>query len=503
MKRVAAIVLTLLILLFLFLFTRFIPGVYSGIAKTYYLNKNYVEAYKNFKISLRLNPRDIDTRYYFAQSLLKLKPDLRVQEELYNLSQMNIPDSADLIAKRQISKWQSQILANYFGSYIEQAPFNGQILRWDAKTFPLKVYFQNDSQTSVPQYYYDSINNAFLQWQKASRSLVKFATVNNLKDAQIIVKFIPVSQAGKCNQQDCKYVVAYTMPDIEGDMLKKMEIIFYSTDNLGNPFSSKAIYNTSVHEIGHALGIMGHSYNERDIMYMQTGIENKFSDLRSDFQSISTGDIKTLELLYKIVPQITNTAKNEYDVSGQFFAPIILGSNKQINSRKILEAKNYIKQAPNLPNGYIDLSAAYAQEKEYTLAVQSLDDALKMASSDSEKFVIYYNYAILYMNMKDFDSALEYAQKAKQIQGSDDIDGLIAAINFNKGNKDFAKKMYIESFEKNPSNILDAVNLARIYLREFNFVQAGKTLNKLIETNPQAKSDSRLKPFAVIIFLFK
>lgn len=34
--------------------------------------------------------------------------------------------------------------------------------------------------------------------------------------------------------------------------------------------------------------------------------------------------------------------------------------HKQINSSRILEAQNHIHSVPELPNGYIDLAAAYS-----------------------------------------------------------------------------------------------------------------------------------------------
>ena len=92
---------------------------------------------------------------------------------------------------------------------------------------------------------------------------------------------------------------------------------------------------------------------------------------------------------------------------------------------------------------------------------------------------------------------------AKSLQSSPEIDGLIAGINFNRGNKEFAKRTYIETVEKNPQSIIDSLNLAKIYLREFNFAQAGKTLNNLVIANPEAKNDPKVKAFGLLMFLFK
>ena len=180
-----------------------------------------------------------------------------------------------------------------------------------------------------------------------------------------------------------------------------------------------------------------------------------------------------------------------------------MGSDKQINSKKMLEAQNYIKAAPDLPNGYIDLASAYSEENQYNNAIDALNKALALCSNDNEKFVVYYNFTVMYTEIKDWKSALNYANMAKQINTSSDVDGLIALINYNLGNKEQAKKSYAEALQKNPDNIVDAINLARIYFKEFNLPAAGKVLNQLIKANPEAQNDPRIKAYGLIIWLFK
>ena len=479
-----------------------LPDILTDAGKEAYESGNYQKAFSDLKMALRLSPKNCDARYYYVQLLIKLPPTLNVQKELYNISRLNLSDSADLVADRQISKWRKIIFLKSGENYIEQAPLNNKILRWDVTKFPLRVYIANNSASAV-QYYQGEIKKAFLQWQASTGRLITFEFVNDENAANIKVSIKSSADMKKCSQEDCKYTVAYTMPVINNDILKRMDIFFYDSNNLGKPFSEKEIYDTALHEIGHALGIMGHSYNKGDIMYMETNNNNSFNPFESDFQLLSSNDLNTLNLLYRLVPDITNTPLSKFNTSHQFFAPIIMGSDKQINSRKMIEARNYIKSAPDLPNGYIDMALVYAEEKQYNNAIETLNKALSLCSNDSEKFVIYYNFAVIYMNIKDTQNALKYANLAKQTNSTSDIDGLIALINYNLGNKDQAKKSYAEALQNNPDNIVDAINLARIYFKEFNFAQAGRTLNKLIEANPEALNDPRIKAYGVIIWLFK
>lgn len=500
MKRVYAIILILITALFLWFFGRKLPDIYLNLGKNDYEQKNYVSAFQNLKTALRFSPKNKDARYYFVQTLLKLRPTLEIQKELCDIVQANLNDSADLIADIQLAKWKEQILNSIGPNYIERAPFNGKIMRWDNK-FPLKVYIKNNS--SKMPYFEAQVQKAFRQWQATSNNLVRFEFVNNEKDANIEVVVNSSDEMKKCTDENCKYSVAYTEPKISGDLLEKMQIFFYDSNNLGDAFSEEQIYNTALHEIGHSLGIMGHSQNKDDLMYMQGNTDTVFDPYRSDFQAISSSDIGTLILLYKLYPEITNTPLDKIDKSKTYYPHIVLGSEEQVTSAKIIEAQNYISAAPELPNGYLDLAVAYGESKQYAKAVETLEKALSLCSNDEERFTVYYNFAVTYLNAQDWQNALKYAQLAKAENPSSEIDGLIAMIYFKSGNKEQAKTTYIKSLQKNPTNIIDSLNLAIIYIRDFNLVQAGKVLNNLVRVNPEAASDPRVKAYSLIMFFFK
>lgn len=505
MKRILNIFIILAFAALTYVIFKLLPDFYSGIGKDAYLKKDYITAEQNLKIALVFSPKNRDVRYYYARTLTFMKPTLDVQKELFQLTQTKISDSADLIANRQIAIWRSQILMNSGENYIEKAPSDGQILRWDATKFPLNVYFKNNS-TNAPQYFVPTIQRAFLQWQGASSQLVRFNFTDDEKNANIIVSINPSTDMKQCEQTNCNYTIAYTTPDIDGNLLKKMNIFFYDSNNLGQPFSQKEIFNTAIHEIGHSLGIMGHSENPDNIMFMESNPNEHsyFESMRSDFQSLSQADVNTLRLLYKLLPDITNTPMQQFNTEHQFYPHIVLGSDEQITSQKILEAENYIQRAPDLPNGYIDLAAAYEDLKKYDKSLDALEQALQNCSNNAEKFMVYYNTAVIYMNLKDWQNCLQYADLASQADPtSSDSQGLMAMAYYNMGHKTEAKQAYAEAIAAEPDNIINSYNLATLYIKEFNFPMAGKTLNALIQANPEAQNDPRIKLFSLLTFLFK
>lgn len=502
MKRIYAIILIFIISLLLWFFGQKLPDIYTDLGQNAYEKGDYQNAYVNLKTALNLNRKNRNARYYYVQTLLKFSPTLAVQEELYNISQVDLNDSANLIANKKIARWRESIMSSIGPNYVERVPYDGKILRWDIKKFPLKVFIQNNS-TVAPSYYQEQIKRAFMQWQASTSNFVAFKFVDNEKDADILAKVISSADMKKCTGEDCKYSVAYTSPIFSGDLLKNMQILFYDSNNFGKPFSQQEIFSTALHEIGHSLGIMGHSQTPGDLMYMESGSENVNGFSFSDFRVMTPEDINTLTLLYKLVPDITNTPMGQFDKRGQFFASIVLGDEEQISSAKIIEAQNYIKSAPGVPNGYMDLAMAYCDVKKYSLAVEQFEKALALCTNDEEKFTVYYNFAAMYMNIKDWKNALEYAKLAKSISSKDDIDGLMGYIYYNLGNKDLAKSSYAEAIQKDPTNIADSVNLSLIYFKELNFAMAGKILNSLVAANPDAKADARVKAFSLLMMFFK
>ncbi len=413
------------------LFFKLLPAYFFWQGQNFLKNNDYVKAFKNLRTAYKINSHNKDYRYYYVQALTKLSPTVKVQKYIFEIAESKENDSARQLAEMEISKWQDNISSSIGDNYIEQVPLDNRIIRWDEKTFPLKIAITDNSNIELPPYYRVEILEAFAQWQTAA-DFLKFEETQNIKDADIIVDIIPLPD-NVCEGQVCRYVVGFTTPKYKGSRLKKMIISLYDKDPYGNYFSDKELYNTILHEIGHALGIMGHSYSSEDLMYMTTENNNNFySPYRSSFQYLSSKDINTIKLLYQLIPDITNTPLKEFNTKGLIYAPVVLGSSNDISTRKLEEAKNYIKNAPDIAGGYIDLGIAYAELNKTGEALKAMHKAEELAKSNNEKYMVYYNLAALYMNNGKLDKALTFAQKAQNIYNSEEIKELITNINHAK-----------------------------------------------------------------------
>lgn len=412
---------------------KLLPNYYFFKGERYLEQQDSIKAYNYLKKAYLLNKNNKNYKYYYVKALLNLPPTFAMQKEVFSIASSKENDSAQQIAQNQIYSWKNKIISTIGDNYIEQAPLNNQIIHWDTKKFPLKISIVNQSSTNVPDYYNTEIINAFNQWQ-ASTGFIRFNYTNSSKDADILVTIAPLPK-DSCTGQVCKYVVGFTTPEFKKDILSKMTITLYAKDPYGNFFSDKELYNTILHEIGHALGVMGHSYSSEDLMYMSTNNNNFYAPYRSSFQYLSSNDINTMKLLYMLAPEISNTPQDKINKKGLIYSPIILGTNEQVSLRKLQEAKNYIKNAPDISSGYIDLGIAYAELNKSSQAIKALKKAYELAKTDNDKYIATYNIAAVLLNNGNLNEALHYANIAKKILNTDDINELIMNINHSKNSK--------------------------------------------------------------------
>ncbi|MBR1424676.1 matrixin family metalloprotease [bacterium] len=398
-------------------------GHYYNKAKSAYDSGQYSVAAELFEKVTNLDSNNPNARLYYAMALSKLEPKYTVQKKIYELANSKINDQAKQYAKSQIITIKRELLKGVEDNYIYNAVAGNNIIRWNINSFPLKIYIEN--QRSVPKYYMDNINKAFNQWSSRT-NFVKFSPTNDKQKANIVIKF-ENSPSNGCDGEKCHYTVAYTTPHATPNgILKQMDLTFSITDLNGNDFSALEIYNSALHEIGHTLGLMGHSENPDDVMYSNNDkTRDVFAMYRSASQYLSMRDLKTLALLYRLEPNITDIKTQSENF---YYPPLILGSNDEVLQKKLNEWEKYIAKYPELPSGYINLASIYSDFGDFENAIKYLDQAGSLKLSQDEKYLINYNKAVIYFNAQDYKKALQYANTAKSIKNDSTINELIEEI---------------------------------------------------------------------------
>ena len=457
--------------------------VMHAILAQYNYGKNDInKAMNHYEKAFDLGYKNSDARMKYINLLLNSPINETNQKRIIKF--VNIPenDSAKYKAEIFLSDLKLEIYKKYAGNYITQVPYNQKIIRWSHNPITYKYY--NSSIT--PEYYINEINNAFLIWGEQSENTLKFKEVNNNPD--IIIRFN--NQKTKVGSSE-KYIAAYTQPIIKNSILKNMTVDFFITTPDDKYFTPNQVYNIALHEIGHAIGIMGHSDYRKSVMNMTTDYVILSNDLRKD---LTIQDINTLKLLYNTIPEISDLIKND----AEYISSIVIGKQEEIANTKIKEAKKYIKKAPNLPTGYIDLADAYVSLEEYPKAVSSLNRALSLANNDEIISMIYYNLAVSYFLMSDFEQAKSCLGKSGSLQDSESAQKLLAEIYYALDEKQDAINIYKNLILKNQSDIEYVILLTNIYVRNHQYIKARLVLKEFISKNPNERHNPKLSPYGII-----
>ncbi|MDD2714647.1 MAG: matrixin family metalloprotease [Candidatus Wallbacteria bacterium] len=99
--------------------------------------------------------------------------------------------------------------------------------------------------------------------------------------------------------------------NMAGLFLHKPVVLLTAVD----PYNGRGLIDNAaseylaLHEIGHALGLWGHSYNEGDVMFGSTLKLPTYSLPRPE---LSSSDINTINILYEVAPLFTNLPANDY-----------------------------------------------------------------------------------------------------------------------------------------------------------------------------------------------
>jgi predicted Zn-dependent protease len=174
-------------------------------------------------------------------------------------------------------------------TYLHDCLKNDRLVRWPDSAMPLKVYiapftWYEKSKQRESTVYRQMVLDALEVWQKASQGKVKFQLVTALNQSQIDIKWRRVDRKSLGH---CTYEI-----DPQGRLFTAEIQIGISDGMLHAQYQDASeVKHTILHEIGHALGLLGHSDGPEDIMF----VPHQFGVFE-----LSSRDQETLSWLYKL-----------------------------------------------------------------------------------------------------------------------------------------------------------------------------------------------------------
>jgi predicted Zn-dependent protease len=181
--------------------------------------------------------------------------------------------------------------------------------RWPREQFPLKVFIQKpDKVFGVPEDSDNLLLNSFEAWNTATGKRMPIQVVDDRKIASITVRWTehPSEVKTKDNvhiEQGVTLVRAYTLENVDVGVIKHADITLLTVSrDSGKPLSTDKMRSVCLHEIGHALGLLGHSPNSADTMY--------FSNSARQLPSLSRRDKCTMAKLYGAPPPYPQAQPN-------------------------------------------------------------------------------------------------------------------------------------------------------------------------------------------------
>jgi tetratricopeptide (TPR) repeat protein len=152
---------------------------------------------------------------------------------------------------------------------------NNKITRWPFDKQPIKVYIESGKKVEGYQPEFEEIlGSAFDQWVNVVSPRLSWKLISKKRKADIICKWssnrknFQQSNGAELGETRLKYLLNPRSNDCE---ITGANITLCTMNLEGTKvISEEQMKNLCLHEVGHALGINGHSSNSNDVMFLMT-----------------------------------------------------------------------------------------------------------------------------------------------------------------------------------------------------------------------------------------
>lgn len=398
-----------------------------------YTQGDYATASRYFLEAVRQGDDNPNVHYYLADSYLKLNRLAEAQAEYQKilalspnsqaarLSRLGLANLRNYMNNVNGERWRraggsgsGPVKDQYSGApitgedYLDSITENGRRVRWALSKMPLKVYIEQ-APVGIRNFqpaFINDVRRGLDVWCGVLGNQLSYALISNKDEADIRISWTnAIDTRGHNGDGGTAYTAGLMIPHIRDDRLDYMEVKIATFDIHGQPQSSDIIYAVAIHELGHSLGLLGHSDNAGDIMYAEN----------QHVTQPSGRDMNTLRKLYTLAADVNNL-----DPASR---PVELSRNDELakaadESLARLEAQ---AKKDGMALTYLNLSVAYFQKGQqvtlsggdakpwYEKALVASNEAIQREPKDPRA---YHKRSLVYQELGNYGAALQDIQKS-------------------------------------------------------------------------------------------
>lgn len=218
------------------------------------------------------------------------------------------PNAPDAVQVRSIISALSEKAANFTSDpqkadYSDAVCENGKFFRWPRERLPIKVFVDSGDMVEgfKPEFrfaFFEALN----AWVKASQNRLHYVLVDRKEDADMTCEWTGNPHEVKPTGHNVEQGICMLKSVDRGrDSIEidRADIRILTIDrSTQQPLSDDEMKKTCLHELGHAMGLQGHSTNNHDIMF--------FAMSSTVWPVISKRDKATLFRIYQYYPALAS-----------------------------------------------------------------------------------------------------------------------------------------------------------------------------------------------------